>query len=824
MDIPADVKRVFEDDAANFTGERLKKGQISLCRNVPVPGKGWELFWRDIDTGVYYSHSLEVDTTDYSAVALVQAGATAGQIQALINLGKTVFVVDSTTGDAVIPASTYQLLAHTYHFIGGFGGNSLKINGNVTLTGSATAGNQSIVFSGQLDMANASTLTVTDVTADVTVEKLVVSGAVANVSIEPDLFIETLDVSPANGFLTESIVMTTKYQLLESVAGNGGIKNSSAVDVTADRQEYWKRPIDPNIANKKPFELGYVNPEGLASSFDTPTRTYTITHSSGTVEFWTEGTHFEIPNGDPRLSYQLPDLNQLNYLTYDATGALTGKNYVDWDDAKTRNLSSIVGWDKDAGEEILTIHRGSYADANHRENWASYRSKGLQPTDSRLAMTGVVGGTQTGYSDAEYLTARDFPFTIEATAATAKAWPIYYYDGADDSANYRVKRFLSLPPTGVPFVRDTDIGIGATGNLVYNIYTPGTDTFSLGVAASNQYIIGHIAVGEGANATVVALMPQGVYGSESAARDAIETEVEKLILTRELFHDVGIVASFICKGDTGAFQDATGTGGAFVIPKLGVTGGGGVGTVVPSLASVMNVANSANGLTIEDLADPVNPQDAVTKSYHDKVYTNPLEPLALTGDPSSNIHGATLFGSITGTSKWYGGVLTPQGKIIGIPFNSTQVLEIDPVAQTTTLFGSLTGTAKWYGGVLTPQGKIIGIPSNSTQVLEIDPVAQTTTLFGSLTGTAKWIGGVLTPQGKIIGIPFNSTQVLEIDPVAQTTTLFGSLTGTSKWFGGVLTPQGKIIGIPSNSTQVLEIHNGGYGNNWWALSNYVNKF
>lgn len=43
--------------------------------------------------------------------------------------------------------------------------------------------------------------------------------------------------------------------------------------------------------------------------------------------------------------------------------------------------------------------------------------------------------------------------------------------------------------------------------------------------------------------------------------------------------------------------------------------------------------------------------------------------------------------------------------------------------QTTTLFGSLSGSGKWVGGVLAPNGKIYGIPRDSTQVLEIDPGA-----------------------------------------------------------------------------------------------------
>ena len=86
-----------------------------------------------------------------------------------------------------------------------------------------------------------------------------------------------------------------------------------------------------------------------------------------------------------------------------------------------------------------------------------------------------------------------------------------------------------------------------------------------------------------------------------------------------------------------------------------------------------------------------------------------------------------------------------------------------PVAKTATTFGSLSGTNKWWGGVLAPNGKIYGIPHNSATVLEIDPVAITATTFGSLgTGENKWWGGVLAPNGKIYGIPRNSTSVFEL--------------------------------------------------------------
>ena len=57
-----------------------------------------------------------------------------------------------------------------------------------------------------------------------------------------------------------------------------------------------------------------------------------------------------------------------------------------------------------------------------------------------------------------------------------------------------------------------------------------------------------------------------------------------------------------------------------------------------------------------------------------------------------------------------------------MPANSSSVLIIDPVTNTvdTTTITGLTGTLKWIGGVLAPNGKIYCIPYASINILVIN--------------------------------------------------------------------------------------------------------
>ncbi|HAK16483.1 MAG TPA: hypothetical protein DCM65_09565 [Acinetobacter junii] len=79
---------------------------------------------------------------------------------------------------------------------------------------------------------------------------------------------------------------------------------------------------------------------------------------------------------------------------------------------------------------------------------------------------------------------------------------------------------------------------------------------------------------------------------------------------------------------------------------------------------------------------------------------------------------------------------------------------------------SLSGTSKWMGGILGGDGKIYCVPYHSTNILIIDPILQTATrssMGASLGGTYKWAGGILGGDGKIYCVPYDSTDILIID-------------------------------------------------------------
>jgi len=190
-------------------------------------------------------------------------------------------------------------------------------------------------------------------------------------------------------------------------------------------------------------------------------------------------------------------------------------------------------------------------------------------------------------------------------------------------------------------------------------------------------------------------------------------------------------------------------------------------------------------------------------------YLNDQASMGVSGPPTVDPYAIP---TSSGSNKWYGGVLAPNGKIYASPWDSTSVLIIDPETDTadeSAISGLSSTTEKWLGGVLAPNGKIYFIPYNNDCILIVNPETNTyddTTISG-LSGSSKWTGGVLAPNGKIYAVPCDATSVLIIDPETNTydDTTITVPANADKWYGGVLAPNGKIYCVPWNYDRVLII-------------------
>ena len=117
-----------------------------------------------------------------------------------------------------------------------------------------------------------------------------------------------------------------------------------------------------------------------------------------------------------------------------------------------------------------------------------------------------------------------------------------------------------------------------------------------------------------------------------------------------------------------------------------------------------------------------------------------------TGTATRDTMGANIPETIG--DLWLGGVKANNGKIYCI-LRCYQYPDNNPsagTATTSTMGASLTGSAKWYGGVLGDDGKIYGIPYDATDILIIDPSAGTATRSTMVPPSPGLRSG---PEGKV---------------------------------------------------------------------------
>ncbi len=163
-----------------------------------------------------------------------------------------------------------------------------------------------------------------------------------------------------------------------------------------------------------------------------------------------------------------------------------------------------------------------------------------------------------------------------------------------------------------------------------------------------------------------------------------------------------------------------------------------------------------------------------------KIYFIPAAALGvLQIDPVTNAVDASSFiapsSFIPSGSRffYFGGCLGVDGNIYTAPWNGSRILKIDVTKDVSSQqFTSIptdisltTGGRKWQGMVSSTNGKIYGIPFDSSSSVIIDPFttfASQTTITNLSSSIFKYSGGVLGPDGVIYCIPRDASTIMTI--------------------------------------------------------------
>jgi len=182
--------------------------------------------------------------------------------------------------------------------------------------------------------------------------------------------------------------------------------------------------------------------------------------------------------------------------------------------------------------------------------------------------------------------------------------------------------------------------------------------------------------------------------------------------------------------------------------------------------------------------------------------TSSLKINTTTNPETISFIGSGSFG--TPSLAWVGGALAPNNKIYMSPSNNTNVAVINTNNDSVSLLPFIAG---FYGAVTANDGNVYFVPYSATVIGKVNTADDTIATFGSLSAGNKYVGGVLAPNnGCIYCVPYDASTILKINPVTQQLTTFGSFAGSGKWFGGVLGPNGLIYCAPFNSTGSLIIN------------------
>ena len=165
------------------------------------------------------------------------------------------------------------------------------------------------------------------------------------------------------------------------------------------------------------------------------------------------------------------------------------------------------------------------------------------------------------------------------------------------------------------------------------------------------------------------------------------------------------------------------------------------------------------------------------------------------------------------TNKFRGGVLVPNGNVVFIPWNNSNVGLYNPVANVYSNIQVRAAAAgsglRFQGGVLSPTGNVVMIPRDSANIGIFNPTTLAMMNVGPIAGQGLSLfgSGVLLPNGNVVMSPMGAGGNIGMYNTALFTqaafTNVGPITSSLTWESSVLAPNGNVIFPPSTSTNVV---------------------
>jgi hypothetical protein len=264
--------------------------------------------------------------------------------------------------------------------------------------------------------------------------------------------------------------------------------------------------------------VGFPNRDDSEYSFNPTTRTFTISPTGSSYDFYTEGGVKYTKTTDQTTV--IPDTEGNHFIYFDTSGVL--QNTMTWTDDLVLKYAYVVGlyWDADNNEAILLgeeRHGRIMSGATHLHWHRTFGTSYYSGLGLNSVLTDEDGSSDTHCqlgTDSGYFADEDIIHAVAAKTAPAQIAVVYRSGAAgywrrDTPTNFPVKPYPS-------------------GRVAWNEWTG--STWQQTQASNNSYVCCHLFLINDPDQWWWSIQGQAEYGNLAAAQQGAKTELANLVL------------------------------------------------------------------------------------------------------------------------------------------------------------------------------------------------------------------------------------------------------------------------------------------------------